>query len=703
MKLRQMIMAYIMDKDYEPLTKEELAEVFEFNSKDTKVFYEILKDLEREGRLRLSKRDRIMPGKALALTGTISSTDRGFAFFVPDDGTEDVFIPTGDRKGAMNKDKVEVRITEVGRDGQKSVGKVVKVLERYTHQIVGTYHKRRNFGIVTVDDPKFGSDVYLPKDQIRKLIDGDKVVVALQYAKDDRGPSGTIVERLGQANAPGVDITSIARTFNLPYEFSKKTLKEAKALDDTIHPDGRKDYRGDFTITIDGPDAKDFDDAIGIDKEGDDYVLKVHIADVAHYVKQGSAIDLDAYKRGNSVYLLDRVIPMLPERISNELCSLRPDEEKYTQSVEMRIDPKGRVVSYDFYESIIKSDYRLIYPEVSDFVEGKAHPYDDPLLQEKLTLFAELYRILDEMHTRKGSLDFNFAESEITLDEDGNVLDVKRADRRVANKIIEEFMVLTNETIGQHFAHLKIPFLYRVHEKPSEEKSMALRTILHNFGHTIKGAEIHPMDLQNVLLKIKGKKESPLLYMLILRSLSKAKYQREPDIHFGLATRNYSHFTAPIRRYSDLVVHRIVKRALHHKVESVDPKALDKLDQIAEHVSDTERQADEAERQVSDLKKAEYMERYIGSEFDGIVSSVNSFGFFVQLENTVEGLVHIRELPGYYEFDDAHYTLKKAGSQEMIRLGDPVRVVVAGVDVERRQIDFDLVREGKSNESTGTK
>lgn len=702
MKLRQIIMAYIKDKDYQPMTKEELAQVFEFDKKDTKAFFQVLKDLEREGLLRTTKNDRVMPGKAMAISGVLKATDKGFAFFSPDDGSDEIFIPTGERKGAMNRDRVEVKITESGGNDQKAVGKVVGILERSQTQLVGTFRKRKGFGIVEPDDRKFDADIYLPKDQIKKLSNGDKVVVSLQYAKDGRGPTGQVLERLGNAKEPGIDITSIARTFQLPYEFSKKTLKEAEALDATIHVGDRKDYRDDFTLTIDGPDAKDFDDAIGIDKVGENYLLKVHIADVAHYVHEGSAIDLDARKRGNSVYLLDRVIPMLPERLSNELCSLRPDEEKYTQSVEMLIDHRGSVLSYDFYPSVIKSDYRLIYPDVSDLLEGKEHPYTDTVLIEKLQLMGELYHIIDRMHTEKGSLDFSFAESDITLDEEGNPIEIKRAERRTANKLIEEFMVMTNEVVGQHFANLQIPFMYRAHAEPSEEKGAALRTILHNFGYTLKGQKIHPMDLQAVLRQLEGKKESALLYMLILRSLSKAIYQREPAIHFGLATKNYSHFTSPIRRYSDLVIHRILKRAMEGKNPQIDGRKVAYLDEVAEHVSDTERKAEEAEREVEDLKKAEYMVRHIGETFDGIISSITSFGMFVQLENTIEGLIHVRDLPGFFEFDERHYTLKKQGSTEEYRLGQAVRIVVSDVNVDRREIDF-MLAEGKKDEDTRTK
>ncbi len=614
-----------------------------------------------------------------------------------------MFIPAGARKGSMHGDTVEIKVTEKAQKGEKNdVGKVVRVVERGRKELVGTFYQKKKYGFVVPDDPKFDSDIFIPKEQAKGHNDGDKVVVKVMYGKGEKGPSGEITERLGKKDTPGVDITSIARTFRLPHTFSRRTLKEVDALDATIVPDGRKDYRDDFTVTIDGPGSKDFDDAIGIDKDGEEYVLRVHIADVAHYVRPNSAMDRDAYKRGNSVYLLDRVIPMLPERLSNDLCSLRPEEDRYTQTVEMRIDKNGDVLDYAMHQSIIRSNYKLIYPEVSDFLEDKEHVYTDPELMKKLTWMKELYEIIDAMHTRKGSLDFSFEESEIILDGRGEPIDVRRAERRIANRLIEEFMVLTNEVVGAHFAHLEIPFLYRIHEKPSEEKGKALRILLHNFGYPIKGKEIQPTDLQKVLQASEGKREKPLLHMLVLRSLSKARYQREPEIHFGLASKFYSHFTAPIRRYSDLVVHLILKDHLEGKTHRQDERVKTKLDEIAEHVSETERRAEEAEREVEDLKKAEYMQQFIGQEFDGIITSLTSFGMFIQLDNTVEGLIHVRDLSGYYEFDETTFSLRKRGEEQGYRLGDVVRIVVADVDIDRRQIDFTLADGGEDNESAGT-
>lgn len=703
MKLRQLVTAFLKHPSYQPMTREELAEEFEIGPGDEKQFFSLLRELEREGRLRVTRKDKILLQKPQAVRGTLSATERGFAFFVPEDGSDDVFIPASARKGAMDGDTVEIKITEAAKEEDKNaVGKVVRVTERARKEIVGTFHKKKKFGFVVPDDPKFDSDIFIPKDQLKGLQEGDKVVVNVKYAKDERGPSGEVTERIGRGDTPGVDITSIARTFQLPFQFSKRTLKEVQALDPNITPDGRRDFRDDFTVTIDGPDSKDFDDAIGIDKDGDEYILRVHIADVAHYVPQHSATDRDAYKRGNSVYLLDRVIPMLPERLSNDLCSLKPGEDRYTQSVEMRVDKNGDVLDYELTESVIRSDYRLVYPEVSDYVEGEAHPYTDETLMQKLTWMHECYEILDAMRTKKGSLDFSFAESEITLDEEGNPIDVKRAERRTANRMIEEFMVLTNEVVGAHFAHLDIPFLYRVHEKPSEEKGQTLRVLLHNFGYPIKGKEIRPSDLQKVLEASAGKREQPLLHMMILRSLSKARYDRIPEVHFGLASKFYSHFTAPIRRYSDLVIHRIFKQHLNNKTVRNDERVLSKLDEIAEHVSETERRAEEAEREVDDLKKTEYMARLIGDEFDGIITSLTSFGMFIQLENTVEGLIHVRDLPGYYTFDETNFMLKKSGDEEGYRLGDLVRIRVDDVDIDRRQIDFKLADGGEPDEGAGT-
>lgn len=699
MKLRQLILAYLNDEKYQPSTIEELADVFEIEKKEYRVFQGVLHDLEKEGHLRYTKKDRIMPIAQKSVTGTISATDKGFAFFIPDDGAEDVFIPAHDRKGAMHGDKVKIKVVEAAKGDKNAVGKVTRIVERATQEVVGIFYKKKNFGFVEPIDQKFDADIYLDKNQIKGLANGDTVIVTVDYPKDGRGPSGKLKEKLGSKGEPGIDITAIARTHGLPYAFPKAVLEEADSIDGTITLGNRKDFRDLLTVTIDGPDSKDFDDAISIQKEGDNYRLFVHIADVAHYVKEGSPLDKEAYKRGNSVYLLDRVIPMLPERLSNELCSLVPNEDRYTQSVEMVIDQKGAVKDYVFHHSMIHSDYRLIYPEVSDFMEGKEHPYTDESLMEALTWMKELYEILDAMRTAKGSLDFNFPETEIDLDETGHPTNIRRAERRVANKVIEEFMVITNEVVGAHFAHLKTPILYRIHEKPTPEKEQTLRTLLHNFNQTIKGKEIHPKDLQRVLLNSDGKKEEPLLHMLILRSLSKARYGVETEIHFGLAATHYAHFTSPIRRYADLVVHRVFFKEVVGENQDTSSGRVQKLALVGEHISETEQKAENAERDVEDLKMAEYMQDYIGECFDGIISSITNFGMFVQLENTIEGLIHVKNLDGFYEFHEEDYSLRKQGEDKAYRLGDMIKICVDHVDIERKQIDFRLA-EGEPDEDS---
>ncbi len=703
MKLRQLILSYLNDERYNPLTFEELSDVFEIDKREGRLFQEVLRDLEKEGHIRYTKKDRIMPVAHQSVTGTIQASERGFAFFIPDDGSEDVFIPANDRNGAMHGDKVKIKVTEASQGEKNAVGKVVKVTERATQEVVGVFYKKKNFGFVEPIDQKFDADIYLPEDQIKGLKTGDMVIVSVEYPKNNKGPAGAIKEKLGGKDEPGIDITAIARTHGLPYEFPEEAIEQAEKLDGTITLGDRKDFRDLHTVTIDGPDSKDFDDAISIQKEGENYRLFVHIADVAHYVKEGSPIDKEAYQRGNSVYLLDRVIPMLPERLSNELCSLVPNEDRYTQSVEMLVNPKGEVKEYFFYSSMIHSNYRLVYPEVSDFLEGKEHPYTDEMLMEQLTWMKELYEILDTMRTQKGSLDFNFAETAIRLDEMGRPIDIQRAERRVGNKIIEEFMVLTNEVVGSHFAHLKVPILYRIHEKPSPEKEQTLRTLLHNFNHTIKGKEIHPKDLQKVLLDSAGKKEAPLLHMLILRSLSKARYGIETEIHFGLASTHYAHFTSPIRRYADLVVHRVLYKEIKGLPHDTSPERADRLAKIGEHVSDTEQKAENAERDVEDLKMAEYMEQHIGECFEGMISSITNFGMFIQLENTVEGLIHLKNMDGFYEFHEEDYSLRKRDGDTVYRLGDIVNICVDKVDIERKQIDFRLADEEEQHEDTRTK
>lgn len=633
------------------------------------------------------------------IEGKIKLNRKGFAFFIPDDeNIDDVFISRASLNRALDNDKVKIKITKEAENGKNAEGKVVEIIERNNEILVGQFQKVKKYGFVILDGKNSNYDIFIPSQYINKANHNDKVVVEILYFdKNDKNPTGRIVEVLGNVNDTGIEILAIAKKFDIPDEFSYETLRYSNSLPskpDSSDYKNRKDFRDLFTVTIDGADAKDFDDAISIEKEGDNYILHVHIADVANYVHENSQIDKDALERGNSVYLLDRVIPMLPESLSNGLCSLNPNVDRLTLTVKMKIDSTGKVKDYDFYESVINSNYRLIYDNVSDFLEKKDNIYSDDELESNLILMKELHQILEEKRFSNGALDFDFKESKIVLNKFGEPIDVKVDERRIANKLIESFMVLTNEVVGQHFANIDVPFIYRVHESPSEEKVLEFKSIIARFGLQIKGDKLYPKDFQKLLKEVEGTNLSYTISNIMLRTMKKAEYKREANIHFGLATSNYSHFTSPIRRYSDLVVHRITKGSIHNNYKKVKRSYLKKLDNIAEHISETERKADEAERDVDALKKCEFMLDKVGNEYDGIISSITNFGIFVELPNTIEGMIHFSSLKDdFYEFDQENYRIIGANKHKIYSLGQNVRIRVEKVNVELREIDFSILRE----------
>lgn len=633
------------------------------------------------------------------LDGKVKLNRKGFGFFIADDeNVEDIFISRASLNRALDNDRVRIKVTKEAEKDHKAEGEVVEILERNKEVLIGDFQKVKKYGFVILDGKYSNYDIFIPSEHVNKAKNNDKVVVEILYFdKKDKNPTGKIVEVLGNMNDTGIEILAIAKKFDLPDEFSHETLEYANSLPKKPSKEemkNRKDFSNLFTVTIDGADAKDFDDAISIEKDGEEYILYVHIADVAHYVTENRKINDDAYERGNSVYLLDRVIPMIPESLSNGLCSLNPNEDRLTLTVKMKIDKKGKVIDYDFYESVINSDYRLIYEDVSNLLENKKSVYKNPELEEKLYLMNELHQILEEKRYSNGALDFDFKESKIILDGYGTPIDVKVAERRVANRLIESFMVLTNEVVGEHFSNIEVPFIYRVHEAPSDEKVMEFRSIIARFGLQIKGDKLYPKDFQKILKEVEGNSLSYTISNIMLRTMKKAEYRREPNIHFGLATENYSHFTAPIRRYSDLVVHRITKASLHNNYKKVKRSYLKKLDKIAEHISETERKADEAERDVDALKKCEYMVDRVGNEYTGIISSITHFGIFVELPNTIEGLIHFRSLnDDFYEFDEENYRVIGNHKKNIYSLGQEVTIRVDKVNIELREIDCSLVRE----------
>ncbi|CAK7056926.1 ribonuclease R [Tissierella sp.] len=703
MSIREMIIEFMEEKKYKPMLKEELAVQFDIERRDLESFYKILEGLEREGIVIKAKNDKYgLIDNDYLVAGILEGNERGFGFVIPNDKIrEDIFIPAENMNGAMHGDRVIANITRRQETDRREEGEIIRILERNNKIIVGTFEDNRNFGFVVPDDHKIGYDIFIPKAKTRNAKTNQKVVVEITtWPEPRRNPEGKVIEVLGYLDEKGTDILSIIRQFNLPEEFPNKVQEAAKNIEQEVDPKEAKrrvDLRHLNTFTIDGIDAKDIDDAVSIEmKDNGNYYLGVHIADVAHYVREKSTLDKEALQRGNSVYLIDRVIPMLPKELSNGICSLNPNVDRLSLSVFMEIDKKGKVVDHEIVEGLINSKQRLVYDDVSDFLEN-----DDEVAKEKLSkvaedlkLMEELCHILYEKRERRGSIDFDFPEAKIILDEKGVPIEIRKEERRIANRLIEEFMLVCNETVAERFFWSQTPFLYRIHEEPSAEKIATFSKLIHNFGYTLKGQqEVHPKELQLLTKEIRGKKEETLISTLMLRSLKKAIYSNEPGIHFGLAAQYYSHFTAPIRRYPDLVIHRIIKAYLNGKLsDQVQGKLEANLPEIAEHTSMTERRAEEAEREVEDMKKAQYMTKHIGEEFEGIVSSLTNFGMFVQLENTIEGLVHFNNmLDDYYHFDEEKYYIIGERTNKIYRLGDMIKIRVIDADVMRRNIDFELL------------
>ncbi len=637
--------------------------------------------------------------------GKLKGNQKGFGFFVSSNPElSDTYISAEGMNGALHGDTVRVKLTRQADPdrGFRQEGVVTHVLERNKDTIVGTYEKRNGFGFVLPDDKNYFKDIYIDQANENGARNNDKVVVAIdKYEKEFSNPEGHIVEVLGNVNAKGVDITAIARRFDLPYQFSAQTMQEVSQLPTEVSPKdrrNRKDLRKKFTVTIDGADAKDFDDAISVEKRGKFYNLYVHIADVAHYLRPGSALDKDAFERGNSVYLLDRVIPMLPEELSNGLCSLLPGEDRLTMTTQVTINNDGKIVDFQFYPSVINSDHRLVYDKVSDYLENGTRFDDNEQLYKELDTMYEIYEILAEKRERRGTIDFEFPETHVVLNEEGEPTYVGREIRRVSNKIIEEFMILNNQTIGSYFDSKKLPYIYRVHDEPNEDRVERLNRALYAFQYEPVSPQPEPEELRRILELARGKKEEDILNMLVLQSMSKAHYSPRPGMHFGLAIDHYSHFTAPIRRYSDVIAHRLLKKLLAGEPVHKGDKEINNLEYQCQHISDTEVKAEDAERDAVDMKTAEYMQQYVGQTFTGIVSSLTNFGIFIMLENTVEGLVHFRDMTDdYYTYDEDRFVVRGERTKRQIHYGDKVEVQLVRSNPELREIDFHLLSDQNNN------
>ncbi len=697
-KRKNLICELVADEQYVPMKEKELAAFMQVAPADREAFREVLGALLSEGKIQLTKQGRYVKPDVNRPVGTFISNARGFGFVEVEGNEEDFFIPEDKTGGAFHMDRVQIAFLP-GRRGQRREAEVVRILERGTKQLVGTYEQSQNFGFVIPDNSRIGTDIFVPKERSKGAVTGHKVVVELTSYGDERHkPEGRVVELIGHINDPGVDIMSIVRGFELPTEFGEKVMNQANRTPETVSEAdraGRTDLRGLQMVTIDGEDAKDLDDAVSLFKdEGGFFHLGVHIADVTNYVQENSALDWEALERGTSVYLVDRVIPMLPHKLSNGICSLNQGVDRLALSCLMTINGKGEVTDYQIEETVIRVDRRMSYTSVrkiledKDEAERKAYETLVPMFEE----MEELASLLRKKRHKRGSIDFDFAESKIILDEDGRPVEIKPYERNVATKIIEDFMLIANETVAQHFFWLETPFVYRTHEKPDPDKIKKLSTFIRNFGYHIKqtGEEIHPKELQKLLNKIADTDEETLISRLTLRSMKQAKYTVECTGHFGLACQYYCHFTSPIRRYPDLQIHRIIKEQLRGKLsEGRISHYEEKLPEVAKHASKMERRAAEAERETDKLKKAEYMEERIGEIYDGVICGITQWGIYVELPNTVEGLVHVSSLAGdYFYYDEEACEMVGKESGVSYKLGQRVTIQVKGVDRLARTVDF---------------
>lgn len=711
-KRKKVICDLVRDEMYIPMKEKEMAVFLQVSKEERQEFHSILEELLAEGKITLTAKGKIMKSDGKFLTGTFISNAKGFGFVEVEGREEDLYIPEDKVNGAFHKDTVQV--TLLGEQtGKRQEACVVRILARGMTQVVGTYEvSHNNYGFVIPDNSKLASDIFIPKEHSKGAVTGSKVVAEItQYGGEDRNPEGKIVEILGHVNDPGVDILSVVKGYEIPAVFGEKVMNQAQRVAMEVSGAdraGRRDLRDMVMVTIDGEDAKDLDDAVSISYENGKYHLGVHIADVSNYVQENSALDREALKRGTSVYLVDRVIPMLPHILSNGICSLNAGEDRLALSCLMTIDESGEVVDYEICESVIRVDKRMTYTAVKEILEDESivRTRETYRQYEALVPYFKqmevLSGILRERRRKRGAIDFDFPESKILLDEKGHPTKILPYERNVATKLIEDFMLAANETVAQHFYWMELPFVYRIHDVPDGEKIRKLSAFINNFGYYMKSIgrekskvseqEIHPKEIQKLLDKIEGTPEEAMISRLALRSMKQAKYSTESNGHFGLACQYYCHFTSPIRRYPDLQIHRIIKDQLRGRLtEEKIAHYREILPGVCKQASDTERRADEAERETDKLKKAEYMEEHIGESYKGVVSGVTSWGIYVELENTVEGLVHVSKLPGdYYYFDEAHYEMVGEATGRNYKLGMPVTVRVAGTDRLTRTVDFDL-------------
>lgn len=703
---KKLILDFISSKEYAPMRAKDIAMLLQIPKGKRSELFQVLDELEAEGKIwnHRGKYEKVRQKEEKKteelLEGTFIANSRGFGFVEIDGQTEDLYIHEEDTMYAFHQDRVQIQV-KPEHSGNRREGKVVQIIGHGITEVVGTFEESRNYGFVIPDNSKIQRDIFIPKEHTLGAEDGDKVVIKLtSYGGKDKNPEGRVQEILGAKGQPGIDVLSIARSYELPMEFPQKAANQAERVPDHVLEgdfQGRMDLRDWTVVTIDGEDAKDLDDGISLTREGNIYHLGVHIADVSNYVQGGSALDREALKRGTSVYLVDRVIPMLPKRLSNGICSLNQGVDRLALSCLMDIDSTGKMISHQIAETVICVDRRMTYTAVKGILEGDKELRNE--YQELVPLFhhmRDLSAILRKNRANRGSIDFDFPESKVYLDEMGHPVEIKAYEQNVATRIIEDFMLIANETVAKEYCNREIPFLYRTHENPDPDKMEKVLTFIRSQNIPVHKSheEITPLEIQEILSSIEGEPSEPLISRLLLRSMKQARYTTGCSGHFGLAAKHYCHFTSPIRRYPDLQIHRIIKDTIRGRMK--DEKKLyyaQILEDVALKTSALERRAEEVERETIKLKKAEFMESRLFQQFDGIISGVTGWGIYVELPNTVEGLVHVSTLTDdYYEFDEENYCLVGESSKREYHLGDAVRVMVSEVDINTKSVDFILVK-----------
>jgi len=704
MSLKEKILVFMHKEAYKPLSPEDLADEMGLKAKELADFWPLLTELEECAAIIKTRFGKYgVPERMNLIVGTLSASEKGFGFVIPENpGERDVFIPGEALMSAMHRDRVVVRVnSQQPLAGKAREGEIIRIVRRANLTLVGTFDASRQYGFVTPDDVRIRQDIFVRKSQFNNARTGQKVVVEItKWPEKKFSAEGRIVEVLGNKGDLGIEILSIIKRHSLPVEFPQEVDEAAALVRESIAPEelvGRRDLRELPIVTIDSEDAKDLDDAVYVERlKNGRYLLGVHIADVSYYVQENSPLDNEARDRGTSVYLVDRVLPMLPHRLSNGICSLNAGVDRLTLSIEMEVDYQGNVISYEIFPSVIRVQTRLSYNIVRNILldNDEALKIEYQPLLERLADMERLCHILRDRRMRRGAIDFDFPEIKVKLDDQGNPVEMIKRVRTIAESIIEEYMLVANETVAEHMHRKEIPFVFRVHEEPDTEKMVKLNNLLNNFGQALGTTEdIQPKALQKVLGRIAGRPEERIISTVMLRSLKQARYQAENLGHFGLAAPYYTHFTSPIRRYPDLIVHRILWETFNSGDVSAKrrQKLAALLPEIALHSSQRERAAADAERETVDLKKVEYMAQFIGDEFSGTISGVTAFGLFVELENGIEGLVHVSSMDDdYYHYNEERYALIGGRTANIYQLGDTVQVTLIKVNPEERNIDFGL-------------